>query len=152
MATLGIWFIGLGVANAILGGIAVRITDPMIRGLVLERFLGFPLAVWLALVGARSSPMSSRTIPASAATSTRSAAARTWRRSPASRSRACRIAAFTLAGTFYGLAGVLAAAQLGLGNAQIGDGRLFTRSPPSWSAAPRSPAAKAACCNRWSAC
>ena len=28
MATLGMWFIGVGVANAILGGIAVRITDP----------------------------------------------------------------------------------------------------------------------------
>ena len=49
MATLGIWFIGVGVANALLGGIAVRITDPMIRGLAIERFLGFPWGVWLAL-------------------------------------------------------------------------------------------------------
>jgi ribose transport system permease protein len=39
---LGMWFIGVGVANAILGGIAVRITDPDIRGLVVQRFLGFP--------------------------------------------------------------------------------------------------------------
>ena len=31
-----------------------------------------------------------------------------------------------LAGVFYALGGVLAAAQLGLGNAQIGQGRLFT--------------------------
>ena len=37
-----------------------------------------------------------------------------------------RIATFTLAGVFYALGGVLAAAQLGLGNAQIGQGRLFT--------------------------
>jgi ribose transport system permease protein len=36
------------------------------------------------------------------------------------------VLAFTLAGTFYALGGVLAAAQLGLGNAQIGTGRLFT--------------------------
>ena len=33
---------------------------------------------------------------------------------------------FTLAGVFYSIGGILAAAQLGLGNAQIGAGRLFT--------------------------
>ena len=37
-----------------------------------------------------------------------------------------RIATFTLAGVFYAIGGVLAAAQLGLGNAQIGNGWLFT--------------------------
>ena len=37
-----------------------------------------------------------------------------------------RIAAFTIAGVFYAVGGILAAAQLGLGNAQIGTGRLFT--------------------------
>ena len=37
-----------------------------------------------------------------------------------------RIATFTLAGIFYAIGGILAAAQLGLGNAQIGNGRLFT--------------------------
>ena len=37
-----------------------------------------------------------------------------------------RIMAFTLAGVFYAIGGILAAAQLGLGNAQIGNGRLFT--------------------------
>jgi ribose transport system permease protein len=37
-----------------------------------------------------------------------------------------RITTFTLAGIFYAVGGILAAAQLGLGNAQIGNGRLFT--------------------------
>jgi ribose transport system permease protein len=125
MTTLGMWFVGVGVANAILGGIAVRITDPMIRGLVLERFLGFPWGVWLALaalavayviqdhtrlgrymyaLGGGEELAALSGIPV----------------------RAVRVAAFTLAGTFYALGGVLAAAQLGLGNAQIGNGRLFT--------------------------
>ncbi len=36
-----------------------------------------------------------------------------------------RIAAFTIAGLFYGVAGVLAAAQLGRSDSVIGDGRLF---------------------------
>ena len=39
--------------------------------------------------------------------------------------RRVRIAAFALAGFFFGIAGVLAAAQLGQSNATIGDGRLF---------------------------
>lgn len=125
MVTLGMWFIGVGVANAILGGLAVRITDPEIRGLVLWRFLGFPWGVWLALgalavayviqdhtrlgrylyaLGGGEELAALSGIPV----------------------RAVRIAAFTLAGTFYALGGVLAAAQLGLGNAQIGNGRLFT--------------------------
>ena len=37
-----------------------------------------------------------------------------------------RITAFTIAGIFYAVGGILAAAQLGLGNAQMGNGRLFT--------------------------
>ena len=36
-----------------------------------------------------------------------------------------RILAFTLAGLFYGVAGVLAAAQFGQASAVTGDGRLF---------------------------
>ena len=39
MMTLGTWFIGVGAANALLGGMAIRINDPYIRGLAIERFL-----------------------------------------------------------------------------------------------------------------
>ena len=49
MATLGMWFIGVGLRSIMLGGMAIRINDPMIRGLAIERFLGFPWGVWLAL-------------------------------------------------------------------------------------------------------
>src|SRR5262245_58306238 len=48
MVTLGMWFVGVGIANAILGGLAVRINDPMIRGLAIHRFFGFPWGVWLS--------------------------------------------------------------------------------------------------------
>ncbi len=125
MATLGMWFVGVGTANAILGGIAVRITDPMIRGLAIDRFLGLPWGVWLALaallvawviqdhtrlgrymyaLGGGEELAALSGIPV----------------------RAVRIATFTIAGVFYSLGGILAAAQLGLGNALIGQGRLFT--------------------------
>src|SRR5437763_2387564 len=39
MTTLGTWFVAAGVANALLGGSAVRINDPLVRALVLERAL-----------------------------------------------------------------------------------------------------------------
>ena len=125
MATLGVWFIGVGVANAMLGGMAIRINDPLIRGLAIQRAFGFPRGVWLALfclavayviqnhtrlgryvyaLGGGEELAALSGIPAPSV----------------------RIAIFTIAGVFYAIGGVLAAAQLGLGNSQIGAGRLFT--------------------------
>jgi ribose transport system permease protein len=125
MTTLGTWFIGVGVANALLGGMAVRITDPMIRGLAIKRVLGFPWGVWLALacllvaVVIQNRTRFGRYLYALGGGEDLAAL------SGISVARV-RIAAFTLAGVFYAIGGILAAAQLGLGNAQIGTGRLFT--------------------------
>ncbi|MDB5506850.1 MAG: transporter permease [Devosia sp.] len=125
MATLGTWFIGVGVGNALLGGMAIRINDPLIRGLAIDRFLGFPWGVWVAVLcviialAIQNYTRLGRHIYALgggeelAALSGISVAK-------------VRIAAFTLAGVFYAVGGILASAQLGLGNAQIGSGRLFT--------------------------
>jgi ribose transport system permease protein len=125
MATLGMWFVGVGVANAILGGLAVRITDPLIRGLAIERFLGLPWGVWLALFALgvawviQDQTRLGRYMYALGGGEELAALSGI----PVNR---VRIAAFTIAGVFYALGGVLAAAQLGLGNALIGQGRLFT--------------------------
>jgi ribose transport system permease protein len=125
MVTLGMWFVGVGLANAILGGLAVRINDPMIRGLAIHRFLGFPWGAWLALVALgiayviQDHTRLGRYLYALGGGEELAALSGI----PVAR---VRIATFTLAGIFYALGGVLAAAQLGLGNAQIGQGRLFT--------------------------
>src|SRR5271166_3116078 len=125
MTTLGTWFIGVGVANALLGGMAVRINDSFIRGLAIERFLGLPWGVWLALICLaiafviQNHTRLGRYIYALGGGEELAAL------SGISVSRV-RILTFTLAGVFYAVGGVLAAAQLGLGNAQIGNGRLFT--------------------------
>ncbi|WP_245440771.1 ABC transporter permease [Mesorhizobium sanjuanii] len=125
MTTLGTWFIGVGAANALLGGMAIRINDPMIRGLAIERFLGFPRGVWLALaclgvaLVIQNYTRLGRHIYALGGGEELAAL------SGISVARV-RIMAFTLAGVFYAIGGILAAAQLGLGNAQIGNGRLFT--------------------------
>jgi ribose transport system permease protein len=125
MATLGVWFMGVGAANALLGGMAIRINDPWIRALAIQRYLGFPLGVWLALacllvaIVIQDYTRLGRHIYAlgggeELAAFSGIAVAR------------IRIATFTLAGVFYAIGGLLAAAQLGLGNSQIGNGWLFT--------------------------
>jgi len=125
MTTLGVWFIGVGAANALLGGMAIRINDPLIRGLAIERLFGFPRGVWLALgclavaLVIQNYTRLGRYIYALGGGEELGAL------SGISVVRV-RIMAFTLAGIFYAIGGILAAAQLGLGNAQIGNGRLFT--------------------------
>jgi ribose transport system permease protein len=125
MVTLGTWFIGVGAANALLGGMAVRINDPMIRGLAIQRFMGFPWGVWLALtcllvaIVIQNYTRFGRYLYALGGGEDLAALS-------GINVRRVRIAAFTIAGIFYAVGGILAAAQLGLGNAQIGTGRLFT--------------------------
>jgi ribose transport system permease protein len=125
MATLGTWFIGVGVANALLGGMAVRINDPIIRGLAIGRFLGLPWGVWLALVCLafafviQNHTRLGRYIYALGGGEDLAALSGI----PVAR---VRILAFSLAGVFYAIGGILAAAQLGLGNSLIGNGRLFS--------------------------
>ena len=125
MATLGTWFIGVGVANALLGGMATRINDPWIRGLAIQRVIGFPWGVWLALACLaiafviQNYTRFGRYIYALGGGEELAALSGI----PVAR---VRIVTFTLAGVFYAVGGILAAAQLGLGNAQIGNGRLFT--------------------------
>jgi ribose transport system permease protein len=125
MTTLGTWFIGVGAANALLGGMAIRINDPMIRGLAIQRFMGFPWGVWLAIfcllvaIVIQNHTRFGRYLYALGGGEDLAAL------SGINVGR-IRIAAFTIAGVFYAVGGVLAAAQLGLGNAQIGTGRLFT--------------------------
>ncbi|MEQ9692128.1 MAG: ABC transporter permease [Bauldia litoralis] len=125
MTTLGVWFIGVGVANALLGGMATRINSPLIRGLAIDRFLGFPWGVWLALLCfvialiIQNYTRLGRYIYALGGGEELAELSGI----PVGR---VRIMTFTLAGIFYAVGGILAAAQLGLGNAQIGNGRLFT--------------------------
>ena len=125
MTTLGVWFIGVGTANALLGGMAIRINDPFVRGLAIERFLGMPWGVWLALLCLaiayviQSHTRLGRYIFALGGGEHLAKLSGI----PVTR---VRVMTFTIAGMFYAVGGILAAAQLGLGNSQIGSGRLFS--------------------------
>jgi ribose transport system permease protein len=124
MATLGLWFFGLGIGTVMLGGSAVRIFDQHIRGLAFDRVLSIPLAVWIAAVVFLFALLIERrtrfgryiyAIGGDEDIAVLSGV-------PV---RATRILAFTIAGFFSGLAAVIAAAQLGQSNTTIADGRLF---------------------------
>ncbi|WP_246647458.1 ABC transporter permease [Rhizobium laguerreae] len=124
MATLGVWFIGLGISVYMLGGSAVRLMDPAIRDLALSRFLGLPFAVWVALAAfliactvQYYTRLGRHIIAIGGGEDVAELSGINLRR--------VRIKAFGLAGFFFGIAGVLAAAQLGRSDAVIADGRLF---------------------------
>ncbi|MBV9488248.1 MAG: ABC transporter permease [Verrucomicrobia bacterium] len=125
MVTLGSWFVGVGLATLILGGTSVRVRDPAIRAFALTRFWNLPLAVWVAL-GAlavawfleRFTTLGRHVFAVGGGEDLALLSGIAVHR--------VRLAVFTLAGAFYGVGGVLAAAQLGQGNATIGDGRLFS--------------------------
>ncbi len=124
MTTLGIGFVAVGVATAILQGDTVRISDKGFRALSLERILGIPAGVWIAVAAVLVALfIQERTrmgrwlyaIGGDEATARQAGV-------PIERTR---VMAFAVAGAFSGLAGVMAAAQLGQGHALMGQGRLF---------------------------
>ena len=125
MATLGMWFVGVGVANATLGGEQVRINEPLVRALALTRFLELPLSVWLALLALavawviQNHTRLGRYVYAIGGGEDLAALS-------GIDVRRVRIAVFGLAGVFYAIGGIVAAAQQGSSYALIGQGRLFT--------------------------
>ncbi len=125
MVTLGTWFIGLGMAAVVLGGGTVRVLDPQIRALALSRLAGLPWLIWVAVAALfvawviQNHTQLGRYMYAVGGDENIAALSGI----PVKR---VKVAAFTLAGAFYGLASVLAVAQLGQANAVSGEGRLFT--------------------------
>jgi ribose transport system permease protein len=124
MATLGMWFIGLGLSVYMLGGSAIRLNNASIRDLALHRFLGLPVAVWvafgaflLAAVIQYHTKLGRHILAIGGDEDVAKLSGVNVVR--------VRITAFALAGFFFGISGVLAAAQLGQSHAVIGDGRLF---------------------------
>jgi ribose transport system permease protein len=126
MATLGIGFVGIGIATAILGGVMVRISDNSFRGYMsLNRPAGIPAAVWVAAFAVAIAWLIQERTRMGRwlyAIGTDEGTARNAG-IPVERTR---ILIFGVAGLFYGLAGALSAAQIGRGHALISQGRLFT--------------------------
>ncbi|MCB8877766.1 ABC transporter permease [Acidisoma silvae] len=124
MATLGLWFVGLGIGTVILGGTAVRVLDPHIRGIAFTRILDVPMAVWIAIAAFLLALLIERCTRFGRYVFAIGGGEDIAKLSgvPVARTR---ILAFTLAGFFTGIASLLASAQLGQANTTIADGRLF---------------------------
>jgi len=125
MASLGMGFVGIGVATVLLGGERVSILDQNIRALSLHRVLGVPLAIYIAMLmlavaWAIQNHMSlGRHVMALGGGEDLAAVSGV-------RVKRVRVLAFTLSGVFFGVGAVLACARLGAGSALIGNGQLFT--------------------------
>jgi len=125
MTTLGVGFAGIGIATTILGGFTARISDQSIRYLSLGRLLGLPVAAWIALGAVLLALLMQERMRFGRWVYAIGTDEMTARHAgiPIERTR---ILIFSIAGMFYGLAGVLSVAQFGQGHALISQGRLFS--------------------------
>jgi ribose transport system permease protein len=125
MTTLGVGFAGIGIATTVLGGFTARISDQSIRLLSLGRVLGLPVAAWIAFGAVLLSFLVQERTRLGRWLYAIGTDEMTARHAgiPIEKTR---ILTFTIAGLFYGLAGVLSVAQFGQGHALISQGRLFT--------------------------
>lgn len=124
MTTLGVAAIGLGLATLMFAGVQPNISDPMLESLAVDRLLGFSYLTWLAaacvLVGYLIQRYSRLGRYAFAIGGAEEVLALSG-----VRVAPYKVAVFTLAGAFYGLAGVMVTSQLGAGLVQAGKGYDF---------------------------
>lgn len=124
MTTLGIWFVGLGVATVLFGASTPQLEDSTLRGWAGGRWFGIPVVVVFAIVVvvlftiiARSTSLGRHAY----AIGGDEAVARV----AGIRVNRVKLVIFTLAGLAAALAGVLATVRLGVGTVNVGQGQLF---------------------------
>lgn len=125
IASLGVGFAGIGIATVVLGGITVRIIDPLIRGIALNRAAGLPYTVWIALACLLAAWLIERYTRLGRWCYALGGGEDIARLSGVPVGRV-RVQAYTLAGIFYGVGGILCVAQFGQSQALIAQGYLFT--------------------------
>ncbi|MCQ8242219.1 ABC transporter permease [Rhizosaccharibacter radicis] len=124
IVTLGMWFIGLGTAAVLFPQRVPQIRDDLLLGVARHGLLGFSLVVYVALVFVASAQAVlshttfGRMVYAIGGDEALLA-------SSGLRTRGIKIAAFCVSSLFAGVGGLLLSAQLGSGNANIGNGHLF---------------------------
>ena len=124
MTTLGVSAIGLGIATLMFAGVQPNITDETLASLAVDRLLGFSYLTWVAvacvLLGyliQRYSRLGRYAFAIGGAEEVLSLSG--------VKVAPYKVAVFTLAGAFYGLAGVMVTSQLSAGLVQAGKGYDF---------------------------
>lgn len=125
MTTLGVSAVGLGLATLMFDGVQPNITDATLESWAVDRLLGFSYLTWIAagcvLMGwlvQRYTRLGRYAYAIGGAEEVLSLSG--------VRVAPYKVAVFTLAGAFYGLAGVMVTSQLGAGLVQAGDGYDFS--------------------------
>jgi ribose transport system permease protein len=124
MTTLGVSAVGLGIATLMFAGVQPNISDETLASLAVDRLLGFSYLTWVAvacvLVGyliQRYSRLGRYAFAIGGAEEVLSLSG--------VKVAPYKVAVFTLAGAFYGLAGVMVTSQLSAGLVQAGKGYDF---------------------------
>ena len=124
MTTLGVSAVGLGIATLMFAGVQPNISDATLDSWAIERFLGLAYLTWIALACVllgwlvqRYSRLGRYAFAIGGAEEVLSLSG--------VRVAPYKVAVFTLAGAFYGLAGVMVTSQLSAGLVQAGKGYDF---------------------------
>ncbi|WP_433005630.1 ABC transporter permease [Kribbella sp. CA-294648] len=125
MATLGMSAVGLGVATLMFAGVQPNISDTMLKGWAIDRFLGFSQLTWIAVACLVVGWLIQRYTRLGRYAFAIGGAEEVLTLSGV-KVQPYKIAVFTLAGAFYGLGGVMVTSQLGAGLVQAGDGYDFS--------------------------
>lgn len=124
MASLALGFVGTGAAVLLTGGDIVRIEDEAFRGLLTIRWLGFPVMVYVALLG----------LAAAWFIQTRTTLGRNFYAVGGGEDLAhasgvnvarVRVLGFALAGVFYAVAAILVVGRIGQAESVTGSGFMF---------------------------
>lgn len=124
MASLALGFVGTGAAVLLTGGDIVRVEDEAFRGLLTIRWLGFPIMVYVALLG----------LAAAWFIQTRTTLGRNFYAVGGGEDLAhasgvnvarVRVLGFALAGVFYAVAAILVVGRIGQAESVTGSGFMF---------------------------
>lgn len=124
MTTLGVSAVGLGIATLMFSGVQPNISDNLLDSLAVSRFLGLAYSTWIAIVCVLIGWLIQRYSRLGRYARAIGGAEEVLALSGV-RVAPYKVAVFTLAGTFYGLAGVLVTSQLSAGLVQAGRGYDF---------------------------
>lgn len=124
MASLSMGFIGIGLAMVLTGGDRIRVEDPVFRSILTERWLGFPIMVYLDLLCVlvawfiqRSTILGRNFYAIGGGEELAHASGLNVAR--------VRIMGFALAGVFYGLGALFAVARIGMAETATGSNYMF---------------------------
>ncbi len=124
MASLGMGFVGIGIATLLLGGERVPVDSEAIRAIALSRYMNVPFSVYLAFAMfglawfIQNHTVLGRHIMALGGGEELAA-------QNGVNIKRTRILAFTIAGFYFGTGAVLVSAKLGAASTLIGNGQLF---------------------------